>query len=58
MAYELSHIIKRDQYIPTLIAQKDKAGVNYYSKWEPLSSDYQNRLQFNLLHTTYQCDKK
>ena len=45
MAYELSHIIKRDQYIPTLIAQKDKEGVNYYSKWEPLSSDYQNRLK-------------
>ncbi len=44
MAYELSHIIKHDQYIPSLIAEKTKTGVSYYSKWQPISSKYQRRL--------------
>jgi len=45
MAYELSYIIKRDQYIPSVIAEKFAKGINYYSKWQPMSSVYQQRLQ-------------
>ena len=45
MAAELSHVIQKDQYIPFLIAQKVKTKTAFHSKWQPLSADYQQRLQ-------------
>ncbi len=45
MAYELSYIIRRDQYIPYIAAEKTKSGVNYYGKWQPISSEYDERLK-------------
>jgi SNF2 family DNA or RNA helicase len=44
MAYELSYIIKHDQYIPSIIAAKSKKGIDYYSRWQPMSSAYNDRL--------------
>lgn len=45
MAVELSFIIKKDQYIPFLIAKKVKTKTEFHSKWQPLSANYQQRLQ-------------
>jgi len=45
MATELSRVIQKDQYIPFLIAQKTKAKIEFHSKWQPLSADYQQRLR-------------
>ena len=44
MAYELSHLIKKDQYIPALVARKSGTSVSYYGKWQPISSSYNHRL--------------
>ena len=44
MAYELSHLIKKDQYIPCVVARKSGNSVNYYGKWQPISSAYNHRL--------------
>jgi SNF2 family DNA or RNA helicase len=45
MAAELSQVIQNDQYIPFLIAQKVGKKTQFHSKWQPLSADYQQRLQ-------------
>ncbi len=45
MATELSHMIKQDQYIPFIVAQKVKKKTYFYSQWQPLSAEYQQRLQ-------------
>ncbi|NQY64667.1 MAG: DEAD/DEAH box helicase [Alteromonadaceae bacterium] len=45
MGTELSQVIKQDQYIPFLIAQKVRRQTEFHSKWQPLSADYQQRLQ-------------
>jgi SNF2 family DNA or RNA helicase len=45
MAAELSHVIQKDQYIPFLVAQKVKSKIEFHSKWQPLSANYQQRLQ-------------
>lgn len=45
MATELSQIIVKDQYIPFLVAQKIKAKTEFHAKWQPLSANYQQRLQ-------------
>tara|TARA_R110000868_G_scaffold56267_1_gene174276 strand:+ start:52 stop:714 length:663 start_codon:yes stop_codon:yes gene_type:complete len=45
MAAELSTVIQKDQYIPFLIAQKVKKKIEFHSKWQPLSADYQQRLR-------------
>lgn len=45
MASELSQMIKQDQYIPFVVAQKENKKTHFHSKWQPLSSDYQQRLQ-------------
>lgn len=44
MAYELSRLIKKDQYIPYLVAKKSGNSVKYYGKWQPISSAYNQRL--------------
>jgi len=45
MAKELSYVIQQDQYIPFLIAQKVNKKTQFHSKWQPMSADYQQRLQ-------------
>ena len=45
MAVELSQVIQNDQYIPFLIAQKVKKKTYFHSRWQPLSVNYQQRLQ-------------
>ena len=45
MAAELSRVIQKDQYIPFLIAQKIKTTTEFHHKWQPMSADYQQRLQ-------------
>jgi len=45
MATELSYVIQQDQYIPFLIAQKVNKKTQFQSKWQPMSADYQQRLQ-------------
>lgn len=44
MAAELSAVIQKDQYVPFLIAHKNPK-VEFHSKWQPLSADYQQRLR-------------
>ncbi|MEZ9820280.1 DEAD/DEAH box helicase [Shewanella sp. 10N.286.45.A1] len=41
MAYELSHIINQDQYIPALVTPDSR---RYYPKWLLLSAEYGKRL--------------
>lgn len=53
MAYELSHIINQDQYIPALIAQKIKNKTQYHSKWQMLSSQYEQRLEMIAEHMPF-----
>nr|WP_112351378.1 DEAD/DEAH box helicase [Shewanella benthica]SQH74553.1 conserved protein of unknown function [Shewanella benthica] len=50
MAYELSHMIKQDQYIPALVAQKGTAKTQYHTKWQTLSSEYHHRLKMISSH--------
>ncbi|WP_299010377.1 DEAD/DEAH box helicase [uncultured Shewanella sp.] len=50
MAYELSHVIKQDQYIPALIAQKKSINTQYHPKWQIISSQYQDRLKMIAEH--------
>lgn len=45
MAYELSHMIKQDQYIPALVAQGNSADTRYHTKWQTISSEYHDRLK-------------
>ena len=45
MAYELSAMIKKDQYIPCLVAEKVKNQIRYYSKWEPMSLEFQSKIE-------------
>jgi len=45
MAAELSNMIKNDHYIPFIVAQKVAKKTRFHSKWQPLSADYQQRLQ-------------
>jgi SNF2 family DNA or RNA helicase len=45
MGVELSRLIKHDQYIPSIVARKNKARITYLCKWESLSNDYNSRLE-------------
>ncbi|MEI6859841.1 MAG: DEAD/DEAH box helicase [Shewanella sp.] len=45
MAYEFSHMIKQDQYIPALVAQRNTVKTQYHTKWLTISSEYHDRLQ-------------
>lgn len=41
---ELTAVIKTDQYIPTLVAAMNKGKTTYFSKWELLSSEFENTI--------------
>ena len=53
MAYELSHIIKQDQYIPALVAHKDKTKTQYHAKWQMISAQYEQRLKMIAEHMPF-----
>lgn len=50
MAYEISHMIKQDQYIPALVAQKGTAKNQFHTKWQTISSEYHHRLKMISAH--------
>jgi len=53
MAYELSFIIKKDQYIPALVAYKTKKNTQYHTKWQTLSGEYHDRLKMIAEHMPF-----
>ncbi|MDF1757835.1 MAG: DEAD/DEAH box helicase [Legionellaceae bacterium] len=42
---ELSSVINNDQYIPAIVATKDKSKIKYYNKWQTLSYDFDKKLK-------------
>lgn len=45
MTNEMSRVIQADQYIPSIMAYKQGSKISYHSKWQPISSQYQQRLK-------------
>ncbi|MDC0534978.1 DEAD/DEAH box helicase [Francisellaceae bacterium] len=45
MADEMSRVIQADQYIPSVVAHKKASKITYHTKWQPVSSHYQQRLK-------------
>lgn len=45
LAKELGTIIKKDQFIPVLVAKKQNKKITYFSKWQPCSSNFELRLE-------------
>jgi len=43
-SFELSNLMKQDNYIPSFIAKKDKGRTEYYAKWQILSQEYQKKM--------------
>ena len=42
---EIAHVINNDQYIPSIVATKDKSKIKYYKKWQPFSFDFEKKLK-------------
>ena len=45
MAKEIGTLIKKDLFIPVLVATKQRNKITYYSKWQPCSSSFDSRLE-------------
>jgi len=53
VGYQLSHVIKRDLYVPALVAQKLGQKTQYHTKWEIMSPDYNAGLAVLAKHMPY-----
>lgn len=42
---EIAHVISNDQYIPSIVATKEKSKIKYYKKWQPFSFDFEKKLK-------------
>ena len=45
MGFEISRLIKYDQYVPSVTIKDSKSALSCFSKWEPLSSNYNSLLE-------------